>query len=131
MPTLCCSRFGTPQMLQLFLCEPSWGDNNANDESYMRRRSLLDELESVIWSLMSSGGRSEARLWLCNTLSGISSINPRRQRDLFVSLLRSKPTKWHLASQLLQLIFEKQPQKMGTVIAKRSHKLENFFKGKY
>ncbi|KAK6163948.1 hypothetical protein DH2020_000812 [Rehmannia glutinosa] len=118
-------------MLQLFLCEPSGGDDNCNDESYRRRRSILDELELVIWSLMSSGGQSEARLWLSNTLSGISSISPRRQRDLFVSLLRSKPIKRHLASQLLQLIFEKQPQKMGPIIAKKSHKLEKFFKGKY
>ncbi|KAI3450156.1 hypothetical protein Pfo_006821 [Paulownia fortunei] len=116
-------------MLQLFLCEPTWGYNNGNGESYKQRRSLLDELELVIWSLMSSGGRSEARLWLCNALSGISSISPRRQRDLFVSLLRSKPVKQHLVSQVLQLIFEKQPQKMGPLIAKKSHKLENFFKG--
>ncbi|KAL0435191.1 UNVERIFIED_CONTAM: hypothetical protein Sradi_0227000 [Sesamum radiatum] len=95
-------------MLQLFLREPAYDENNGNDESYKRRSSLLDELESVIWSLMSSGGRSEARLWLCNTLSGISSISSRRQRDLFVNLLRSKPIKWHLASQLLQLIFDNQ-----------------------
>ncbi|KAL7113704.1 hypothetical protein ACP275_04G076900 [Erythranthe tilingii] len=116
-------------MLQLFLCEPTGGGKNANNESYKRRISLLDELELVIWSLMSSQGRSEARLWLCNTLSGIRSISPRRQRDLFVSLLRSKPIKRHLASQLLQLIFDKQPQKIGPIIAKKSHKLENFFKG--
>ncbi|KAL2238467.1 UNVERIFIED_CONTAM: hypothetical protein Sindi_1038400 [Sesamum indicum] len=116
-------------MLQLFLREPTCDENNGNDESYKRRRSPLDELESVIWSLMSSGGRSEARLWLCNTLSGISSISSRRQRDLFVDLLRSKPIKWHLASQLLQLIFDNQPQKVGPIIAKKSYKLENFFKG--
>ncbi|KAL0419383.1 UNVERIFIED_CONTAM: hypothetical protein Sradi_1351800 [Sesamum radiatum] len=116
-------------MLQLFLCEPAGDENNGNNDSCKRWRSLLDELESVIWSLMSSGGQSEARLWLCNTLSGISSINSRRQRDLFVNLLRSKPIKWHLASQLLQLIFENQPQKVGPIIAKKSYKLENFFKG--
>lgn len=119
------------EMLQLFLCEPTWGDDYGNDESYNRRISLLGELESAIWSCISSVGRSEARLWLCSTLSGISSISPRRQRDLFVNLLRSKPIKWHLASQLLQLIIEKQPQKMGPIIAKKSRKLESFFKGKY
>lgn len=118
------------KMLQLFLCEPAWGDDYGNDESYERRISLLGELESTIWSFISSGGRSEARLWLCSTLSGISSISPRRQRDLFVSLLRSKPIKWHLASQLLQLIIEKQPKKMGPIIAKKSRKLESFFEGK-
>ncbi|GFQ04190.1 hypothetical protein PHJA_002562900 [Phtheirospermum japonicum] len=119
-------------MLRLFLHEPTWGDesdDNGDDESYKHQRTLVDELELVIWSLMSSDGRSEARLWLCNTISGISSISPRHQRDLFVCLLRSKQIKWHLASQLLQLIFEKQPQKMGPILAKKSHKLENFFKG--
>ncbi|KAL8549137.1 hypothetical protein ACS0TY_008118 [Phlomoides rotata] len=116
-------------MLQLFLCEPAWDDDYGNDETYKQRISLLGELESAIWSFISSGGRSEARLWLCSTLSGISSISPRRQRDLFVSLLRSKPIKWHLASQLLQLIIDKQPKKMGPIIAKKSRKLESFFKG--
>ncbi|KAL6506308.1 hypothetical protein OROGR_024489 [Orobanche gracilis] len=116
-------------MLKLFLSEPTWGDDNGKNESYKRIRSLLEELELVIWSLLSSGGRSEARLWLCNAISGISSISPCRQRDLFMNLLRSKPMKRHLVSQLLQLIFEKQPQKIGTIIAKKSCKLENFFKG--
>ncbi|KAL6557235.1 hypothetical protein OROMI_017585 [Orobanche minor] len=116
-------------MLKLFLSEPTWVDSNGKNESYKRIRSLLEELELVIWSLLSSGGRSEARLWLCNTISGISSISPWRQRDMFMNLLRSKPMKRHLASQLLQLIFEKQPQKIGTIIAKKSCKLENFFKG--
>ncbi|GER31539.1 glutamyl-tRNA(Gln) amidotransferase subunit B [Striga asiatica] len=116
-------------MLQLFLREPTWERSNGDDEFYKQTKSLLLELEQVIWSVLSSGGRSEARLWLCNTISGISSITPRRQRDLFVNLLRSKPIKRHLASQLLYLIFEKQPQKVGPIIAKESHKLENFFKG--
>ncbi|KAL3850490.1 hypothetical protein ACJIZ3_012372 [Penstemon smallii] len=116
-------------MLQLFLSEPIWGDDTVVDEVYTRRKSLLDELELVIWTLMTPGRRSEARLWLCKTLSGICSISPRRQRDLFVSLLRSKPIKRHLASQVLQLIFEKQPRKVGPIIAKKSQKLENFFKG--
>ncbi|XP_075514839.1 uncharacterized protein LOC142549658 isoform X1 [Primulina tabacum] len=116
-------------MLELFLSEPTWADGNGSDESSAWRKSRLDELEIVIWSLMSSDGRSEARLWLCNTLSSIRSISHRCQRELFVSLLRSMPVKQYLASQLLQLIFEKWPQKVGPIIAKRSKKLENFFKG--
>ncbi|KAL2488402.1 hypothetical protein Fot_41694 [Forsythia ovata] len=116
-------------MLQLFLSEPTWVDDNGNDKSAEQRKSLLSELESLIQSLISSGGRSEARLWLCNTLSGISSISPRRQRELFVSLLTSKPTKWHVAAQLLQLVFDKQPRKVGPIIAKKSYMLEDFFRG--
>ncbi|KAL1558724.1 hypothetical protein AAHA92_09154 [Salvia divinorum] len=116
-------------MLQLFLCEPAWDHDTRNDEYTKKRISLLDELEQSIWSFISSGSRSETRLWLCNTISGINSIRPRHQRDLFLSLLRSKPIKWNLASQLLQLIFEKQPQKMGPIIARKSCKLEKFFKG--
>ncbi|KZV32201.1 hypothetical protein F511_29776 [Dorcoceras hygrometricum] len=106
-------------MLQLFLSEAKWADGNGNDESSNWRKSLLDELEIVIWSLMASEGRSEARLWLCNTLSGIRSIRPRCQQELFVCLLRSVPVKQYLASQLLQLIFEKWPQKVGPIIAKK------------
>lgn len=120
-----------PEMIELFLSEPAWSENTWNSDSYNKRQSLLNDLEIVIWSMMSSVGRSEARLWLCNTLSRIRSISPRRQTDLFVGLLRSKPTKRYLASQLLQLIFEKQPQIVGPIIAKKSHKLETFFKGKY
>ncbi|XP_022862375.1 uncharacterized protein LOC111382586 [Olea europaea var. sylvestris] len=116
-------------MLQLFLSEPKWIDHNANDESAKQKKYLLSELESLIQSLMSSSGRSEARLWLCNTLSGISSISPRRQQELFLSLLTSKPTKQHLAAQLLQLIFDKQPQKVGPIIAKKSYMLQDFFRG--
>lgn len=116
-------------MLQLFLREPAWDNDTGNDEYCKQRISLLDELEQVIWSFISSGGRAEVRLWLCKTISGINSISPHCQLDLFLSLLRSKPIKWHLASQLLQLMFEKQPQKMGPIIAKESCKLEKFFKG--
>ncbi|XP_047944351.1 uncharacterized protein LOC125190961 isoform X2 [Salvia hispanica] len=116
-------------MLQLFLCQPAWDHDTRNDEYSKQRISLLDELEQSIWSFISSGSRSEARLWLCNTISSINSIRPRHQRDLFLSLLRSKPIKRNLASQLLQLIFQKQPQKVGPIIARKSCKLENFFKG--
>ncbi|CAK9134922.1 unnamed protein product [Ilex paraguariensis] len=116
-------------MVQLFLSEPAWSDDG-DDESIGQRISLLHDMESAIWSLMSSGGgRSEARLWLCKTLSGISSVSPRHQRELFVKLLRSKPLKRGLAAQVLQMIFERLPHKAGPLLAKRSHVLENFFRG--
>lgn len=116
-------------MVYLFLSEPIW-DENGDCGSASIRISLLNELKSVIWSLMTSGGRSEARLWLCNTIAGIRSITSHRQRELFVNLLRSKPLKRALACQLLQMIFEKRPQKVGSIIAKKSCILEKFFEGK-
>lgn len=117
-------------MVQLSLTEPTW-NYNGDGQSVKERVSFLNKLESIVWSLlMSSGGRSEARLWLCNTLSGISSITPRCQRELFVNLLMSKPLKQGLAAQLLRMIFKKQPQKAGSIIAKKSYKLDNFFRGK-
>lgn len=112
-------------MLNLFLSEPNWKD----DDSAEMRVSLLNKLESVIWSLMASGGRSEARLWLCNTIAGITSITPNHQRELFIDLLRSKPLKKRLATQLLHMIFDNRPQRAGSVIAKRSYALRKFFKG--
>lgn len=115
-------------MLQLFLSEPSWKEN-ATDESVEQRKALLNELESVIWSLMLVEGRSESRLWLCNAVAELRSITPRNQRELFMTLLRSKPIKRPLVGQLLQLLFQKEPQKAGHIIAKKCFLLENFFKG--
>ena len=115
-------------MVNLFLSESYWaGDGNI--ESVKQLISLLNKLQSVIWSLlMSCGGRSEARLWLCNNLSSLKSITPHHYRGLFVKILRSKPLKRSLATQVLQMIFEKHPQKIGSILAKRSHLLEDFFK---
>lgn len=116
-------------MIQLFLSEPTWSDKE--DDEYVKQSiSLLTKLETIVWSLISSGGRSEARLWLCNTFSGIGSITPRNQLELFVNLLRSRPQKHGLAAQLLQMIFEKKPHKAGAIIAQKSYMLENFFRGK-
>lgn len=115
-------------MVQLFLSDYNWS-NDGNDESFDTRKSLLSELESVLWSLMTSGGRSEVRLWLCNTIAGINSISPRHQRELFVRLLTAHKSKRRVATQLLQLLFEKEPQKAGHIIAKKSFVLENFFRG--
>ncbi|WOH10476.1 hypothetical protein DCAR_0729945 [Daucus carota subsp. sativus] len=115
-------------MAQLYLSEPSW-DHIEDDASVKQRISLLTKLETIILSLLSYGGRSEARLWLCNTLSGMSLINPRNQQEVFVKLLRSKPRKLVLASQLLQMIFEKRPERVGAILAKNCHMLEIFFRG--
>lgn len=117
-------------MLQLFLSETASNDNG-DDVLVEQRKSLLKDLESVIWSLISSGHRSEARLWLCDSLAGISSLTPHHQHELFVALLRSKTVKrQRLAAQILQLLFEKQPHIAGPIIAKKSYLLEDFFKGK-
>lgn len=116
------------RMVYLFLREPIWNDDE-DDENTKMRISLLNKMESVIMPFLMSGGRSEARLWLCNTVAGISSITRQQQSELFMSLLRSKQLKHGLASQLLQMIFEKRPQKAGSIIAKKSHILEKFFEG--
>ncbi|XP_057513608.1 uncharacterized protein LOC130795502 [Actinidia eriantha] len=116
-------------MVELFLSEPI-RSGGGDDESVKKQISLLNKLESMIWSLlMSCGARSEARLWLCNSLSKIRFVTPRHQRELFVKILRSKPLKRALAAQVLQMMFEKYPRKTGYILAKRSHLLENFFKG--
>ncbi|OVA05162.1 hypothetical protein BVC80_8895g30 [Macleaya cordata] len=116
-------------MVQLFLSEPVSSDS-VNDDAVEQSISLLKKLESVIWSLITSAGRSESRLWLCNTISCSNSVTPRAQHELFVNLLQSKPSKVPLAAQVLQMIFERRPHKIGPIIAKKSHILEKFFKGK-
>lgn len=115
-------------MVQLFLREEAKRKEDVREEDSERAKRmiwLLKELESVIWSLIT---RSEARLWLYNTISCITSLTPYQKRELFVSLLRTTSKKG-LASQLWQLIFQKRPHEAGTLLAERSYVLEKFFQG--
>ncbi|THU59598.1 hypothetical protein C4D60_Mb07t03780 [Musa balbisiana] len=123
-------------MLRLFLQKPppppSDGDDGVgggNKDAVEATLSLLRNLESVLWSVISSCGRYEARLWLCNTVSSIHSIAARDQLHLFMELLRSERSKLDVAPRLLQMIFEKRPQKAGRILAKRCYLLEKFFQG--
>ncbi|RZC50124.1 hypothetical protein C5167_018555 [Papaver somniferum] len=118
-------------MVELFLAEfqRRRDDSNDKDDDAVRSISMLKKLESVIWSLVTSNGRSESRLWLCNTIACSDSVTPQAQRELFVSLLRSKPSNLTLASQVLRMIIERRPNKIGHIIAKRSRLLKKFFKG--
>ncbi|XP_057419637.1 uncharacterized protein LOC130713839 isoform X2 [Lotus japonicus] len=113
-------------MINLFLSEPNWNDGGADDGSSELRIRLLKELETVIWSAMS---RAEARMWLCKTVAGLKCVAPRHQRELFVDLLKTRRKKQSLASQLLHLMFDKSPQKLGSVLARRTRVLEDFFIG--
>ncbi|KAL1198436.1 hypothetical protein V5N11_008909 [Cardamine amara subsp. amara] len=116
-------------MVNLFLSEPNWnGDAHKSNSNINVILPLLNKLSSHIQSLVTHGARSEARLWLCSALSTIS-ISPRRQLNIFMKLLRSKPRKIQFLSQLLQLMFEKSPRKLGSVLAKKSYILEKFFEG--
>ncbi|KAL9243081.1 hypothetical protein vseg_017011 [Gypsophila vaccaria] len=119
-------------MIELFLSKPIWGDVDGDDKTVgfsEQRVALFDELEKMIWGVLTSEGRSEARLWLCEAISSLTSIDPREQRDLFMSLLRSKPRKWDLAEQLLGLIIVERPREAGAILAQKSHRLEKFFGG--
>ncbi|XP_047339309.1 uncharacterized protein LOC124942798 [Impatiens glandulifera] len=116
-------------VLKLYLSKSDMNDHE-DDEQVKQRIALLEKLESSIWSLLvEAGGRSELRLWLCNSIAGINSISPRHQCELFVKILKSKREKRTLATQIFQLIFEKQPRTAGHVLSNKSHLLENFFKG--
>ncbi|VVB15427.1 unnamed protein product [Arabis nemorensis] len=112
-------------MVKLFLSQPRQNDSGTIDQVIL---PLLNKLGSHIRSLVTGGARSEARLWLCTALSTIS-ISPRRQLNVFMRLLRPKPRKMQLVSQLLQMMFDKSPRKLGSVLAKRSFLLEKFFQG--
>lgn len=118
------------EMVQLFLEEPA-SDDSGDGTAVKERLSLLQKLESIILSVLTSEGRYEARLWLCNTISCIHTITPRYQHDLFMELLRSSLLKHDVAAQLLQMIFEKRPEKAGHAIAKKCYMLEKFFEGNF
>ncbi|KNA22078.1 hypothetical protein SOVF_037240 isoform A [Spinacia oleracea] len=115
-------------MIALYLSKPLWGDAT-NADSGDLRMPLYDKLEKIIWGLITSEGRSEARLWLCESISSLSSITPPEQRDLFTRLLKSKPRKLDIAAQVFQMLFERRPQKAGLILAKKSRKLKRFFEG--
>ncbi|XP_027921285.1 uncharacterized protein LOC114179224 isoform X1 [Vigna unguiculata] len=113
-------------MIDLLLTKPNWNDVVDNDDSTRSKLSLLNDLETVIWSAV---GRAEARLWLCNTVAGFNCVTFVDQRDLFRALLRTRRTKRDLASQLLHFMVDTSPHKLGSILAGRCHVLEKFFQG--
>ncbi|MED6206245.1 hypothetical protein PIB30_024836 [Stylosanthes scabra] len=117
------------KMIDLFLSEPNWSDEAHDNDSTKWRISLLKELESVIWSGMMSGGRAEVRLWLCSSIAGVPCVAPHEQRELFGNLLRRRGHKCGLASHLLHLMFDKSPNRGGSVLAHTSRILQKFFQG--
>ncbi|XP_057746814.1 uncharacterized protein LOC130966067 isoform X1 [Arachis stenosperma] len=116
-------------MIDLFLSDPNQSDEAHDRDSIKWRISLLKEMESVIWSGMLSGGRAEVRLWLCSSIAGVTCVAPRDQRELFGNLVRSRGQKCGLASHLLHLMFDKSPNKGGSILAHTSRILQKFFQG--
>lgn len=116
------------KMVQLFL-QVRADEGSVNADAVKARRSLLDKAESIIKSVVRSGCRYEARLWLCSTISSIHVLDPRDQRDLFLDLLDMKDSRQDVATLLLRMIFNKKPDKAGSVLAKKCHMLEKFFQG--
>lgn len=113
-------------MINLFISEPNQNDD-AEDESLKLRIKLLNELETVIWPAIISAGRAETRMWLCKTLAGFNHVTRREQRALFINFLKVPNKNHNLASQLLNLMIDLSPQKLGSVLARNSRFLESFF----
>ncbi|KAL4307900.1 hypothetical protein HN51_042332 [Arachis hypogaea] len=116
-------------MIDLFLSDPNRRDEAHDNDSTKWRISLLKELESVMWSGMMSGGRAEVRLWLCSSIASVTCVAPRDQRELFGNLVRCRGHKCGLASHLVHLMFDKSPNKGGSILAHTSRILQKFFQG--
>ncbi|XP_078163685.1 uncharacterized protein LOC144558709 [Carex rostrata] len=116
-------------MVFLFLQQPQIGSSSTVD--IKEKLSVLEKIESIISSLIKNGARYEARLWLCSTISAIHSINPSDQHEIFQGLLENKASRKDVAPQLLQMIFQKCPEKIGPIIAKRCSVLKKFFRGNH
>lgn len=114
-------------MVFLFLQQPQIGSSSTVD--IKEKLSVLEKIESIISSLIKNGARYEARLWLYNTISAIHSISPSDQHEIFQGLLENKASRKDVAPQLLQMIFQKCPEKIGPIIAKRCSVLKKFFRG--
>ncbi|XP_068664711.1 uncharacterized protein [Aristolochia californica] len=115
-------------MVQLFLSETKW-DDDGDAIAAEERISLLNKLEPIIWTIITSNGRSEARLWLCTAISSIKSLSSEDHAELFIDVLRFKLPKRAIAAQIWQMILEKRPKKAVPAVAKRSYILEKFFEG--
>lgn len=118
----------TPKMVQLFLQVPA-ECGSVNTVAVEGRRSLCHNVESIIKSLTKSAGRYEARLWLCATVSLVHSLSDCGQRDLFLDLLERKNSRRDVAARLLRMIFDKKPKTVGSILARKGHILEDFFRG--
>ncbi|ONM31175.1 hypothetical protein ZEAMMB73_Zm00001d040327, partial [Zea mays] len=115
-------------MVQLFLQVPTECDS-VNTVAVEGRRSLCHNVESIIKSLTKSAGMYEARLWLCATVSLVHSLSDCGQRDLFLDLLERKNSRRDVAARLLRMIFDKKPRMVGSILARKGHILEDFFRG--
>jgi len=118
------------EMVQLFLCVPTEG-GSVNTVAVEARKSLLNNVESIIKSIIKSAGRYEARLWLCSTVSSVHSLSRQDQRNLFLDLLEMKNSRRDVAARLLRMIFDKKPKMAGSILAKKGHILEEFFRGNF
>ncbi|XP_057822339.2 uncharacterized protein LOC131034779 isoform X1 [Cryptomeria japonica] len=120
-------------MVNLFLSpDHTTGAENEEGES-QRRISLLKRLELTIWEIITAYGPSEVRLWLCNSIGTINSIPRHERSSLFLNMLRSsrsgKKNECKVATQLLRMLCENAPQKVGKIVASRSRLFQSFFKG--
>eukprot|EP01018_Ginkgo_biloba_P015455 Gb_13687 [translate_table: standard] len=122
-------------MVNLFLSFPK-SEISSDDTQRKNRVSLLDRLEPVIWRIITADGRSEARLWLCNAIASIKGIPNHKQSALFSDLLHSSNAEkkegrrgLHVATQVLRMVCQTTPDKVGKIIAKKSRLLQRFFKG--
>ncbi|GAB2234614.1 hypothetical protein Drorol1_Dr00003871 [Drosera rotundifolia] len=93
------------------------------------RTWILAELEKVIWSVMITDGRSEARMWLCESVSSLCSISATEQREVFSELLRVKSVRRSVAGRIWGMVFEKEPRAAGAVLGRNGILLEKFFEG--
>ncbi|OQU88030.1 hypothetical protein SORBI_3003G388100 [Sorghum bicolor] len=115
-------------MVKLFLQVPAECDS-VNTAAVEERKTLFRNVESIIKSVTRSAGRYEARLWLCATVSLVHSLSYRGQRDLFLDLLEMKNSRRDVAARLLRMIFDKKPKMVGSILARKGHMLEEFFRG--
>lgn len=115
-------------MVELLLSERTTNEKGDDHDAAKDCINILNKLESIVWGVITSEGRSEARLWLCKTISCFTSVTPQAQCEVFLKLLRTNQ-KIGLAKQLLQLIFEKRLPKVAAIVADKSYVLKRFFKG--
>lgn len=109
-----------------------------------QRRELLGAMEDLLWRVLASEGRSEARLWLCTDIGSVQNVPRHVQATLFLNLIKPSSLKTEfsdgrgggdddfdelLCRQALRLACEKQPGRVIRLFAKDSKFIRQFFSG--
>ncbi|KAH7373017.1 hypothetical protein KP509_17G033400 [Ceratopteris richardii] len=106
------------------------GSDGANDGG-AKKEEVASRLESVLWGILGSEGRSEVRMCLCKDLGTLRDVPRELQASIFLSLIwpAQSTADELLCRQVLQVACERQPRLVMHLFDRDSKLIRNFFSG--